>query len=558
MYIKKPIFRIFLLALALTFSALGVTPAHAASFTVTNLNDSGTGSLRQAITDANAATGADTITFSVSGTITLATKLPQIDDAAGLVIDGTGQVVTISGNNHVRVIDGVVGSSLTLNHLTIANGNCGNPCYGAGIEVSPGATLILANSTFSGNVADAWSDGGGIYISSDCCGNVGTLIITNSTFSNNSARKGGGIYNDGGMVTITNSTFSGNSATRGGGIYTYGGTVDITNSTFSGNSATELWIYGGGIDENYSTVTLRNTIIANNVSGSSCAGAIINGGNNLEDGTMCGWGSASGSISNTNPLLGTLTSSPAYFPLNAGSPAIDKGNDAFCAALLVNNQSQNGVPRPQGAHCDIGAFEYTPPTPATRTFYSTGAQDGWILESSETSKVGGSMNSAATTFRLGNDMTKKQYRGSLSFSTGATLPDTAVITKVTLKVKKQGITGGGNPVTTFQGFMVDIKKGTFGTAALQTADFQTAASKTFGPFKPALVGGWYSIDLASAKAYINKLSTLSGLTQIRLRFKLDDNNNAVANYLSLYSGNAPAASRPQLIIEYYVPEGSIP
>jgi hypothetical protein len=43
------------------------------------------------------------------------------------------------------------------------------------------------------------------------------------------------------------------------------------------------------------------------------------------------------------------------------------------------------------------------------------------------------------------------------------------------------------------------------------------------------------------------------VTQIRLSFKLDDNNNTIANYLKLYSGNAPAASRPQLIIEYYVP-----
>lgn len=47
--------------------------------------------------------------------------------------------------------------------------------------------------------------------------------------------------------------------------------------------------------------------------------------------------------------------------------------------------------------------------------------------------------------------------------------------------------------------------------------------------------------------------TLSGLAQIRLRFKLYYNNNAIANYLSLYSGNAPTASKPQLIIEYYVP-----
>jgi hypothetical protein len=161
------------------------------------------------------------------------------------------------------------------------------------------------------------------------------------------------------------------------------------------------------------------------------------------------------------------------------------------------------------------------------------------------------MNSAATTFRLGDDAAKKQYRGILSFSTGAGLPDNAIITSVTLKVRKQSITGGGNPVTMFQGFMVDIRKGLFGTIALQASDFQAKANKSYGPFKPALSsGGWYSIDLTSGKFYIN---TFSGLTQIRLRFKLDDNNNAIANYLSLYSGNAGVASRPVLIIQYTVP-----
>jgi len=52
----------------------------------------------------------------------------------------------------------------------------------------------------------------------------------------------------------------------------------------------------------------------------------------------------------------------------------------------------------------------------------------------------------------------------------------------------------------------------------------------------------------------------AALTQIRLRsrpssfgVKLDDNNNTIANYLSLFSGNAAAANRPQLVVEYYVP-----
>ncbi|MGC1378034.1 MAG: DNRLRE domain-containing protein [Anaerolineales bacterium] len=195
----------------------------------------------------------------------------------------------------------------------------------------------------------------------------------------------------------------------------------------------------------------------------------------------------------------------------------------------------------------------TPTQTATQTFTSVAVQDGWVLESAENSSVGGSMNSSATTIYLGDDATKKQYRGILSFSTGG-LPDTAVITKVTLKVMKQAIVGGGNPVTTFQGFMVDIKNGTFGTSVLQITDFQTAANATYGPFLTAPVGNWYSIDLTAGKAFVNKLATGSGLTQIRLRFKLDDNNNTLANYLSLYSGNmTTAADRPQLVITYTVP-----
>jgi len=73
-----------------------------------------------------------------------------------------------------------------------------------------------------------------------------------------------------------------------------------------------------------------------------------------------------------------------------------------------------------------------------------------------------------------------------------------------------------------------------------------------GPSTP--VGNVYSINLTSGKANINKLAARSGLTQIRLRFKRDDNNNTVANILSLYSGNAAlAADRPQLVITYTIP-----
>jgi uncharacterized repeat protein (TIGR02543 family) len=189
----------------------------------------------------------------------------------------------------------------------------------------------------------------------------------------------------------------------------------------------------------------------------------------------------------------------------------------------------------------------------TRTFPSIASHDGWMLESGEKTNKGATLNQGATTFILGDNAQKKQYRSILSFSTKG-LPDNAVITKVTLKVRKQGVTGGGNPVNLFQGILVDFKKGFFGSApGLLASDFQAKASKSYGPFKPALKNGWYTLNLTPAKGNINLKAGSNGVTQLRLRFKLDDNNNAIANYLSLYSGNAPAASRPQLIIEYYVP-----
>ncbi len=191
----------------------------------------------------------------------------------------------------------------------------------------------------------------------------------------------------------------------------------------------------------------------------------------------------------------------------------------------------------------------------SKTFVSAAFTDGWILESTETSNTGGTMNATAGTLSLGDHAQKKQYRAVLSFKTD-TLPDNAVITKVTLKLKRASVLPAGtNPINLMQGIFVDLRKGFFGNAAaLQLTDFNATATKTIGPFKPALTAGWYTINLTPGKDYVNKLATNSGLTQMRLRFKLDDNNNAVANILNLVSGNnATAANKPTLIVEYYVP-----
>ncbi|MCX7791115.1 MAG: CSLREA domain-containing protein [Chloroflexaceae bacterium] len=355
----KQVRLVFALLLApLLLAGQGVRPVYAAAYVVNSLADTTANdtfcTLREAIlaannAPANANCGAgsaanDTITFSVSGTITLGLFLPNIVSGAGtLTIDGSGQTITISGNNAVRVMIVDSGADLTLRNLTITNAS--TPLSGGGVVNS--GTLTVSNSTFSGN--SAGSGGGIVNLSS------GTLTVINSTFSGNSANFGGGIDNAGGTVTVTNSTFSGNSANvRGGGIYNNpGSTLTVTNSTFSGNGATNG---GGGVFVNGGNATLRNTIIANSTGSGDCIGTLSGTNNNnlIEDnGNACGLtNGVNGNSVGQDPSLGALIGSPAYFPLTAGSPAINAGDNATCAAT-----DQRGVSRPQGGRCDIGAFE---------------------------------------------------------------------------------------------------------------------------------------------------------------------------------------------------------
>jgi predicted outer membrane repeat protein len=347
----------------------------------------------------SALSGGGTVTFSCSGTITLTNT---ITIAANTTIDGSGQAVIISGNKAVRVFKLNSGVTLSLKGLTVANGfvDLYDPTpRGAGI-LSSGGTLIIDNSIISGNYtlygAGVYSSGGSVTVrDSNFAGNYtystldshgggsgiyivgGALDVVNSTFSgNDNDGQGGGVYLGAGTVTVSNSTFSGNSASEGGGIYAPSGTLNVSNSTFSGNFA---WLLGGGISigNTYLTVSnstfsgntatlggasvnsggtaiLRNTIAANSSGGKECRGLITDGGGNLgyPDSTCPGI--------HLNPLLGPLQENGGptkTMALGAGSPAIDAANDAICAAAPINNLDQRGVARPQGAHCDIGAFE---------------------------------------------------------------------------------------------------------------------------------------------------------------------------------------------------------
>lgn len=363
------------------------TTALANNLTVNNLTDielpgDGQCTLREAIGntdtdsdatggDCTAGSGMDSIDFSASGTVLLSSTL-NVNDTAGLVIDGVGQNVTLSGNNVVRVLHVNPAANLTLKNLTVANGFDGGDGFGF-IE-----------------------GGGGIY------NQFGTLAIEGCTFSGNSSSgKGGGIANYGniavnpdGKLTVINSTFSGNNAFYGGAIWNASsGKLSATNITVVGNSAiTPLCVLGtictlniaegGGISNSglgpnmeIAIFNLDNSIVAGNntivkgstsdlVTASDIYGFVTGGGYNLigtTDGILGGLqhgvnGNFVGIDVNTvlNTTLATNGGSTQTLALLTGSPATDAVPAVNCPAT-----DQRGVSRPQGTGCDIGAFEVT-------------------------------------------------------------------------------------------------------------------------------------------------------------------------------------------------------
>jgi arabinogalactan oligomer/maltooligosaccharide transport system substrate-binding protein len=209
----------------------------------------------------------------------------------------------------------------------------------------------------------------------------------------------------------------------------------------------------------------------------------------------------------------------------------------------------SGTINAQDADGDNTSVNWSAPSLQSATIKSNGIYDGWILESSENSTLGGTLNSAATTLTLGDDASDRQYRAILHFDTSS-LPDTAVITSVTLKVKKQSASTT-NPFSVLGSLYVDMRNPAFGLPGLELLDFNLAAKKVKpAVFSPTPAAGWYSARFNNGgKLYINLLGT----SQLRLYFSLDDNNNNVANFIRFYSGNAAAGDRPKLIIQYYVP-----
>lgn len=376
--------RHLLVVLALVILFAATAPAHAAG-TVTVCDEA---SLRTALS------GGGLVTFTCSGTITLT---ETITITSNTTVDGTGQAVTISGNNAVQVF--YVGTPVILNlkSLTIADGR-GKGTYteGGGAVQCYTGTVNIDDSTFINNTA--WS--GGAVLSRS-----GTVTVNRSTFSNNTAFEesayGGAVFAHESTLTVIDSTFSGNGAVEGGAIMSQYGTLTVSRSTFSDNLA-KTWSagaigtlgtavvsnstfynnvsyeYGGAIASrgdltvtnctfyynegslggaiyNMDNLILQNSIVANSFVGANCYGLITDGGGNLSyPDTSCPG-------INEDPMLGLLQDNGGptrtMAPV-AGSAAIDAADDSICAAEPINNLDQRGVFRPVGEHCDIGAVEH--------------------------------------------------------------------------------------------------------------------------------------------------------------------------------------------------------
>jgi Right handed beta helix region len=241
------------------------------TITVLSTGDTGPGTLRAAIEQANLDPAQDTINFaqSVTGTITLSTALPDL--STNIIIAGPGpSAMTLArsdadGTPNFRIFTVPMGVQVTISGMTITRGHVdfgGSGPSGGGI-LNEGM-LTLTNCTLSYNSAGGVFGGnsaGGIF-------NGGTMTLVDCTISDNSASLGGGIYNAGTLM-LSHCTISGNSVAGefvlglGGGIFNQG-TLSLVDCTISGNGASTFFSSSGGGIFNGGTLTLNDCTLSGN------------------------------------------------------------------------------------------------------------------------------------------------------------------------------------------------------------------------------------------------------------------------------------------------------
>ena len=355
---------------------------------VTNINDSGPGSLRQALAIAN---DGDTIDATgVSGAILLTSGELQITHNVTINGPGAGNLA-VNGNATFVVFDNSA-TNATISGFTITNGNGGGiinnlggltlsdssvvsnvdgAIFNVGNSFDTVTTLTITNSVISGNSSAV--DGGGIINAGS--GGIATLTVSDCTISGNSAAgNGGGILNVSGgkfggaaIAMISNSTLSGNSAGvgyNGGGIYNMGGfhshtSLFVNSCTMSGNSAPGA----GGAIMNSGAATISDTVLNAGASGGTIfndsVGTVTSLGYNVASDNGGGVLTGPGDQINTDPMLGPLQDNggPTFtHALLPGSPAINAGNPSFTPPPFYDQRGLN-FNRVVNGRIDIGSFE---------------------------------------------------------------------------------------------------------------------------------------------------------------------------------------------------------
>jgi Calx-beta domain/Putative Ig domain len=342
------------------------TPAALTGLVVTNTNDSGPGSLRQAITTANSTVGGETINVTATGTINLLSALPAFAERS-VTITGPG-----SGSLRVRrrsapgfadipsfsILTVNEGVTVTITGLTISHGWS---TAGAGIHNS--GTLTLNSCVVSDSLANG--SGGGILNDA-----TGTLTLNNSTISNNEAwinlsgTKGGGLFNQG-QASINGSAFSVNKAgVGGGGIYNdAGATATVTNTTLDGNSAHPATNGGGGGGIlNAGTLSVSSSTISNNSAGGRNGGGIqttsTSGAVAITDTTIRNNSAVTGggiAINQSSPATGEIRFERVTISANTatiGGGLNNAGSVTLINCTISSNTGSNGA----GVRTQIGSL----------------------------------------------------------------------------------------------------------------------------------------------------------------------------------------------------------
>jgi predicted outer membrane repeat protein len=368
-----------------------------ASFVVTSLADSGAGSLRRAVTSANALPGLDTITFTVTGTITLTSGQVNIDDA--LTVNGPGAgSLSISGNSTSRVFE--IGQATTISGVTLTKGLASNANGGAILSHSD---LTLANCTLTNNTAGV--EGGAV-----CSDSSLTLNINNCQLLSNKAGVTGGAVSSAAIptalrdsyvsnntsaaatvwatseldlesctvaknsssgnqpavqvgnsaslhpLTIVNSTISGNGYGVSAHNYQIGATASVISSTIAFNANI-------GLDITCPT-EIKSSVVAKNGINLVAAPFAVTATNSLvESGPALNAQSMNNLPPGTDPLLAPLDNyGDATVPTHAllpGSPLVDAGSNPLNLTTDVRGSGFSRVSGPM-LKADIGAYEAQP------------------------------------------------------------------------------------------------------------------------------------------------------------------------------------------------------